>query len=84
MGIRRREFYHRQQGALGNMEDWWYLAVDTTSERTFVVHEWCHTRLGSIRSETGEEEIDLAHFLGRSMSPERRALFQLIAGLAGA
>jgi hypothetical protein len=77
MPLIKREFYREHHGPLGNMTDWWYLAVDTNEETVFVLHEWLHLRLGATMSDEGQQRIQLADFLARSTSPERRALFQL-------
>ncbi len=59
MAITKRLIYQTAQG-LGN-EDWFYLARDAETGRTFVMHEW--SRLNGNGLQPGSADIDLEVFL---------------------
>lgn len=59
MAITKKLFYQSAQG-LGN-EDWFYLARDTETGRTFVMHDW--SRLSGNSYQPGSADIDLEVFL---------------------
>ena len=76
----KREF-HRHEKGMGN-ETWHYLARDAESGRVFVIKE-TSTRSGGSMSEFvgGNEEIELADFLGGYGSSARNNLIELIGTL---
>lgn len=59
MAITKKLIYQTAQG-LGN-EDWFYLARDLETGRTFVMHEW--SRLSGNGLQPGSADIDLEVFL---------------------
>ena len=75
MAVIKRESYRLQRGPLGNLVDWWYLAVETEKEAVFVIHEWSHTQLGAIWPNVGEHRVELAEFLLQPPSARKTPFF---------
>ena len=52
----------RLKGSMQETEDWWRLMRDDNGE-VFVEHEWSHTRLNSLTTDSGTQRISIAAFL---------------------
>jgi hypothetical protein len=77
MMITKKLFYQTGLG-LGN-EDWFYLAREAETGRTFVMHEW--TRRNGNSYQPGSADIELDVFLSKGGTPQHM-LRELIGTLA--
>lgn len=54
--------YKKTKGHLGQYEDWWYLRTKEDGSKT-VIHEWSHTQVSGLNTNSGEETYTVENFL---------------------
>lgn len=58
MSILSEELASRTRGPMAENEDWWRLCYDTDAGTFFVEHEWSHTSISALQTNSGTMRHD--------------------------
>ena len=52
----------KTKGPMMEKEDWWYLCTEEDGTKT-VIHEWSHTQVRGLNTNSGEKTVTIEDFL---------------------
>lgn len=77
------ELFKRTKGPMANDEDWWRLIVDSETGEMRVEHEWSHTRINGLQTDSGSKLFTLDEFHASDEPPRAKvALDEFLAKMA--
>ncbi|MDO9489109.1 MAG: hypothetical protein Q7J32_12095 [Sphingomonadaceae bacterium] len=79
MTVLSEQIGSRTKGPMGEKEDWWRLCYDTNSKEFYVEHDWSHTSLNALKTDSGTERHDPDKWTGTGSEKIEGAKARLLA-----